>query len=77
MLAYRNDELPMLTRGQQLDSNTRNSGYEIESPFEGIIERWLAAPSTPERFTSDQALILSGCTSEGQIKRPDQMEVRI
>lgn len=75
VLAYRAGELPMLPREHQLVSNTRNSDFEIESPFEGVIERWLSAPSTPARFTSDQALTLSGCRSEGQIKRADQMEV--
>ena len=75
ILAYRNGELPMLSAENQLLSNQRNQGYEIESPFEDPIVRWLSAPSTPEAFTSDQALTLSGCRNEGQIKRADQMEL--
>lgn len=75
LIACRNGELPMLSAERQLESNQRNSGFEIESPFEGPIARWLSAPSTPARFTSDQALTLSGCRNEGQIKRADQMEL--
>ena len=75
VLAYRAGELPMLSAENQLDSNARNSGFEIESPFEGQIDRWLSQPSTPDHFTSDQALTLSGCRSEGNIKRADQQEV--
>ncbi len=75
ILAYRNGEIPMLSAENQLLSNQRNQGYEIESTFEDLIARWLSAPSTPKAFTSDQALTLSGCRNEGQIKRGDQMEV--
>ena len=73
--AYRNDELPMLSQEHQRESNLRNKGFEQESPFEDAIDRWLSMPSTPSYFTSDQALIDSGCRPEGQIKRADQMEV--
>ena len=75
MIAYRNGDLPMLPAEHQLDSNSRNAGYELESPFEDPIERWLSSPGSPDRFTSDQTLTLSGCRSEGQIKRQDQMEL--
>ena len=75
VIAYRNGDLPMLPAEHQLDSNSRNAGYELESPFEDPIERWLSSPGSPDRFTSDQALTLSGCRSEGQIKRQDQMEL--
>ena len=75
VIAYRNGDLPMLSAEHQLDSNRRNAGYELESPFEDPIERWLSSPGAPDRFTSDQALTLSGCRAEGQIKRQDQMEL--
>ena len=65
----------MLNTEQQLESNRRCGDYEISSPFEGLIERWLSLPSSPTRFTSDEALIQSGCRTEGNIKRPDQQEV--
>ena len=75
VLAYRNGDLPMLSTELQQKSNQRNTGYEMESEFEDAIERWLSQPASPTRFTSDQALTLSGCRSEGHIQRRDQMEV--
>ena len=75
LLAYRQGALPMLNTEQQLESNHRCGDYEISSPFEGLIERWLSLPATPARFTSDEALIQSGCKTEGNIKRADQQEV--
>ena len=75
VLAYRNGELPMLPTELQQQSNQRNTGFEVESPFEAPIERWLSHPASPQRFTSDQALTLSGCRAEGHIERRDQMEV--
>ena len=75
LLAYRQGDLPMLNTEQQLESNRRCGDYEISSPFEELIERWLSLPSSPTRFTSDEALIQSGCRTEGNIKRADQQEV--
>ncbi len=75
VLAYRQGDLPMLNTEQQLESNRRCGDYEISSPFEGLIERWLSLPNSPTRFTSDEALILSGCRTKENIKRLDQQEV--
>lgn len=70
MLAYRSGRRPILSTEWQLESERRNSGYTPEHPWLAMVARWL--PKAPEAFTMDQALILSGCRLEGQIRKSDE-----
>ena len=40
VLAYRKGRLPMLTREQQVESNRRNAGFEVELPFTEPLRKW-------------------------------------
>lgn len=74
VLAYRAGALPMLSADLQRQSNEQNSGFEVESPFFHALSEWLARPSRPDQFTSDQALIGAGLRERSRITRGDQME---
>jgi predicted P-loop ATPase len=73
VLAYRARRLPILSPLAQVESERRNLGYAPEHPWLALLLRWM--PSAPSEFTSDQALIGSGCVGENRIERKHQNEV--
>ena len=73
VLAYRDKKQPYLSHERQAESEQRNLGFAPEHPWLGAVERWME--KAPEAFSSDQALTLSGCRQEGQIRRGDEMEI--
>jgi predicted P-loop ATPase len=73
VLAYRAGRLPILSPLSQVESERRNLGYAPEHPWLALLLRWM--PSAPSEFTSDQALIGSGCVGDNRIERKHQNEV--
>ena len=73
VLAYRAGRLPILKRESQAESERRNLGYAPEHPWLALLVRWMS--SAPSEFTSDQALIGSGCVGDNRIERKHQNEV--
>lgn len=73
LLAHRAGRLPILSPSSQAESDRRNQGYAPEHPWLGLLERWVK--TAPAKFTSDQALIGSGCVAGSQTQRRHQMEV--
>jgi predicted P-loop ATPase len=73
LLAYRAGRLPILSPASQAESNRRNLGYAPEHPWLGLLARWVRM--APVEFTTDQALIGSGCVAVNHTQRRHQTEV--
>jgi predicted P-loop ATPase len=73
LLAHRAGRLPILSPSSQAESDRRNQGYAPEHPWLGLLGRW--EKEAPFEFTTDQALIASGCVADKQIQRRHQTEV--
>ena len=71
LLAYRAQQLPILSPEQQLESNRRNRGYEPEHVWLGPLQRWLERPGSPKYFTTDQALVGAGLCDDGRLGSQD------
>lgn len=71
LLAWRNGRKPMLTPGQQAESNARNLNNTVELQFIGQLARWTEGPDCPTEFTTDAALIESLCRSRDNIRQSD------
>lgn len=56
VLAYRNGRKPVLSWGEQNESNRRNRGFEQEHPWTEPIATWLHM-TTPQGFTTVECLI--------------------
>ena len=75
VLAYRCGRQPMLTREQQLESNRRNAGFEVEHPFTEPLRQWCQLHPRGG-FDNYDALIGSGLRdSIKEIKQPDLTDV--
>ena len=71
LLAYREHQPPILSPRQQLESNQRNRGYEPDHIWMAPLQRWLEKLSTPEFFTTDQALVGAGLRDSGRLGSQD------
>ena len=72
LLEYRAGRLPILSATSQTESERRNLGFAPEHPWLAILARWM--PQAPATFTTDQALIESGCVDGGRLERRHQTE---
>ena len=78
ILAYRKEEKPILTTEEQNQSNRLNDLYEAEHPFFTRLYDWINADlfemnygEAKGGFTTETALIKSGCREENSIRMPD------
>ena len=58
----------------QTESDLRNEEYEAEHPFFPRLAEWTSRTVNQYPFTTDQALIGSGCRSEQRINNNDTKE---
>jgi len=70
VLAYRAQQAPILTKDQQLESNSRNRGYEPEHIWLAPLQRWLDS-FAPLPFSTDQALLGAGLRDAGRLSPQD------
>ena len=54
-----------------LQSSNNNCEYEAEDPFLARIEEWVTKPQNKYRFTTEQALVNSGCRSAENVGDKD------
>ena len=75
VLAYRKGIKPCLTDQEQNESNHNNHLYEAENPFLARLIDWMNEPTFDldykNGFTTETALIKSGCREEKNLKNPD------
>ncbi len=62
-MAYKSGMILDLPEKYSLQSFSNNSEYEAEDPFLARIEEWVNKPHNKFRFTTEQALVNSGCRS--------------
>jgi len=70
LLAYRAQQLPILSPEHQLESNRRNRGFEPEHVWLAPLQRW-AESSPPPFFSTDQALIGAGIRENDRLSPQD------
>jgi predicted P-loop ATPase len=73
VLAYRAGRQPFLPREQQLESERRNRGFEVEHPFSDLLATWVLDHSRGG-FTTKQAIQDSGC--RGQFDKIEQRDLQ-
>ncbi|MEB3360795.1 MAG: virulence-associated E family protein [Synechococcaceae cyanobacterium] len=71
VLAYRAQQLPILSPKQQLESNRRNRGFEPEHIWLAPLQRWLDSGSASSCFTTDEALVGAGLRENGKLSPLD------
>jgi len=72
MLSYRSGRKPILQAHEQLESDSRNSGFEEENIFLAPLAAWLASdPPAPLSFTTHEAIASSSSRDRYNIKSQD------
>ncbi len=62
-MAYKSGMVLDLPQEYATQSFSINNEYEAEDPFLARIEEWVTKPHNKFRFTTEQALVNSGCRS--------------
>ena len=70
-LAYKQGMVLDLPKDYADLSFANNNEYEAEDPFLARIEEWLTKPENKYRFTTEQALVNSGCRSAENVTPQD------
>ena len=70
-MAYKSGIILDLPEKYSLQSFSNNSEYEAEDPFLARIEEWVTKPQNKYRFTTEQALVNSGCRSAENVSPND------
>ena len=78
LIAYRKGFRLFLPPKEQLLSNQNNVLFEAEHPFFATLSAWLVDPlnsdTVEDGFSTEDALISSGCRCQGQIRGNDSKE---
>ena len=70
-LAYKQGMVLDLPKDYADLSFANNNEYEAEDPFLARIEEWVSKPTNKYRFTTEQALVNSGCRSSENVTPQD------